>query len=81
VIFAMPKEHFCMMNKELIYTAFTRAAKKLHVVGSERMLDIARSNSCRRLRYTHVSKMVSHLSGETSDLRFKNTHLCNRYSS
>ena len=57
VIFLMPNDHRVMMSRELVYTAFTRAQKSLHVIGTKAMLTRASSKSIIETRYTNLVKL------------------------
>ena len=58
VLFIMAGEAQIMMNKELVYTAFTRAEKMLYIMGHSAMLRIAPTKSAVRKRYTNLIKFI-----------------------
>jgi exodeoxyribonuclease V alpha subunit len=47
-----------MMNKELIYTGFTRAEKNLYIFGSETTYGMASSRSAVRKRFTNLNNII-----------------------
>jgi len=65
-MFIMASEAQCMMSKELVYTAFTRAEKFLNVYGSKEMYKIAPTKSVVKKRYTNMNKIIQEFqTGET----------------
>jgi len=58
VVFIMASEADCMMSKELVYTAFTRAEKFLNVFGSKNMYNVAPTKSVVKKRYTNLNKII-----------------------
>jgi exodeoxyribonuclease V alpha subunit len=63
VVFVMSSQASIMMSKELIYTAFTRAAKQLHIFGHENMMRLAPTKSAISKRFTNMSKIIEELKG------------------
>jgi len=61
IIFVMSNEARIMMNKELVYTAFTRAEKHLDIFGHLDMLEVAPSKSIVRKRYTNFNSIIKQL--------------------
>lgn len=61
IIFVLPYEARIMMNKELIYTGFTRAEKFLALYGSIDMLRMAPQKSAIRKRYTNMNKIIEEI--------------------
>lgn len=59
ILFIMANEAQIMMSKELVYTAFTRAEKKLDIFGHNVMLRIAPTKSVIRKRYTNLVKLMT----------------------
>ena len=59
IIMMMSNESNVMMSKELIYTAFTRASKRLDVFGHLNMLRIAPTRSSVKKRYTNMIKIIN----------------------
>jgi exodeoxyribonuclease V alpha subunit len=58
VFFVMSNEARNMMSKELVYTAFTRAEKRLDVYGNIGMFHLAPTRSSIRKRYTNINKLI-----------------------
>ena len=58
IVFVMANEAQIMMSKELVYTAFTRAEKRLDIFGNEGMLRMAPTRSIVRKRYTNVKRII-----------------------
>lgn len=63
VVFMMVDKHRHMMSKELVYTAFTRAQKRLDVIGSRNMMGYAAGRSEVKKRYTHLRAIYDRLAG------------------
>jgi exodeoxyribonuclease V alpha subunit len=61
IVFIMASEAQIMMSKELVYTAFTRAEKKLDIFGHVNMLKLAPTRSVIRKRYTNFTRIVESL--------------------
>lgn len=68
VVFIMAEEAQVMMSKELIYTAFTRAAKNLDIFGHENMLRVAPTRSVISKRYTNTKQIIEELKSGTKVL-------------
>jgi len=58
VILPVLTQHFVMLQKNLLYTAMTRAKKLLILVGSKKALDISISNAKQVKRYTNLSNRI-----------------------
>lgn len=54
VVFVMLNDHRNMMSRELVYTAYTRAEKKLFVIGTYDMLALASRRSIIAARHTNL---------------------------
>lgn len=63
IIFAMPASDLGFLSRELIYTAMTRARKRLHVVGEAGVM-AAVSRSEIRKRHAGLAKMIRGMRGE-----------------
>ena len=61
IIFVMANEAQIMMSKELVYTALTRAERKLDIYGHMGMLRIAPTKSIVKKRYTNFSRILDGL--------------------
>lgn len=61
IVFIMANEAQIMMYKELVYTAFTRAAEKLDVFGDISMFRLAPTKSSINKRYTNFSQIIKSL--------------------
>lgn len=61
VIFIMLNEAMVMMNKELVYTAMTRASKKLEIYGHRQLFRFAPTKSVTRKRLTNIVNIVQEL--------------------
>lgn len=71
VVFLMIRDHYRMMNREHVYTAFTRAEKSLHVIGTEDMVRLAAAKSVIANRYTNMVLLYKKLLGEDIPLKFR----------
>jgi exodeoxyribonuclease V alpha subunit len=58
VILPILTQHFIMLNKNLLYTAITRAKKKLLLVGQKRALAMAVKNQKGEIRYSNLSNQI-----------------------
>jgi len=58
VLFVLTKSHKFMASRELVYTALTRAEKRVVIVGHEDMLYRAAKNSRIAVRHTNMTKMI-----------------------
>jgi exodeoxyribonuclease V alpha subunit len=58
VIFVTTRDHYIMMNRELVYTGITRAQKKVVLVGNMGMLSVATGKSISKKRFTSLSNMI-----------------------
>jgi exodeoxyribonuclease V alpha subunit len=78
IVFVAPNSHTIMMKKELVYTAMTRAASMLHVVGNARLIHNASKLSLIRARSTHTKEMIMIGTGNLviPDMVVRNLHLC-----
>jgi exodeoxyribonuclease V alpha subunit len=61
IVMIMSSEASIMMNKELVYTAFTRAEKNLYIYGSERMYNLAPTKSSIKRRFTNLNNIIKEL--------------------
>ena len=59
VILPVLTQHFVMLQKNLLYTAMTRAKKLLILVGTKKALDISISNAKQVHRYTNLANRIS----------------------
>jgi exodeoxyribonuclease V alpha subunit len=57
----MASEASVMMNKELVYTGFTRAEKHLHVFGHDHMYRLAPTRSSIKKRFTNLNNIIEEL--------------------
>lgn len=57
VIVVLTNEQYYMLKRNLIYTAITRAAELLIIVGSKRAVQLAVSNNAEQKRYTSLFKL------------------------
>jgi exodeoxyribonuclease V alpha subunit len=58
VILALHESHFMLLERQLLYTAVTRAKKLLLIVGSKRALAIACSRQTSKRRYTRLCELL-----------------------
>ena len=65
VMFVIVDEANRMMNKELVYTAMTRASRYLYLYGHINQFKIAPTKSVIRKRYTNINKIIKSI--ETSE--------------
>jgi exodeoxyribonuclease V alpha subunit len=59
IVFLASSEFQYMMNKELVYTAITRAEKLLHIIGDYNMIRLSANRSSIKTRYTHFNELNS----------------------
>jgi len=62
IIMLMSSEASIMMNKELVYTGFTRAEKHLYIYGNDHMYRLAPSRSSIKRRFTNLNNIIKELS-------------------
>ena len=62
VILPLMKQHFIMLQRNLLYTAITRAKEKLFIIGSVDAYSIAVKNNKTDVRRTNLSKKFKKLS-------------------
>lgn len=55
VVLSLQKEHFPMLQRNLLYTALTRGKKLVVVVGAKRALELAVQNAQHRERYSKLA--------------------------
>lgn len=58
VIIPVSMAHYIMLQRNLIYTAVTRAKERLYIIGQKRALAMAIHNADTRLRNTHLLKRL-----------------------
>jgi exodeoxyribonuclease V alpha subunit len=58
VVMPLHTQHFPMLQRNLLYTAVTRARRLVVLVGSRRALGIAIRDSCVRERYTGLAQRL-----------------------
>jgi len=58
IVMFMASEAQIMMNKELVYTGFTRAEKQLDIFGHEHMYRLAPSRSIIKKRFTNLVNII-----------------------
>lgn len=58
VILPMLTQHFVMLQRNLLYTALTRAKRLVIIVGSEKAVAIATRNRQAQLRYTRLAERL-----------------------
>lgn len=61
VILALHDSHYMLLEKQLLYTAVTRAKKLLIVIGSKRALSIASQRAISANRYTAIKEKIEKL--------------------
>ncbi|MPM65920.1 ATP-dependent RecD-like DNA helicase [bioreactor metagenome] len=61
VILTLLKEHFLMLERNLLYTAMTRAKKLLILIGGVRAVHTAVSNTRREVRYTRLQERLAEM--------------------
>jgi exodeoxyribonuclease V alpha subunit len=64
----MHTTHYPMLQRNLLYTAITRAKKLLVVVGTKKAVAIATKNDAVRRRYSHLSERLGPRGGEAQAL-------------
>lgn len=65
VILPIHTTHFPMLQRNLFYTAITRAKRLLVVVGTRKAVAIATKNDAFRRRYSHLRERVAAVGGTT----------------
>ena len=58
VVLSLQKEHFPMLQRNLLYTALTRGKKLVVVVGARRALELAVQNAKQRERYSKLAERL-----------------------
>ena len=66
VVLPVLTQHYVMLQRNLLYTAVTRAKKLVVVVGSEKAVGIAVRNNRSQLRYTRLDERLRELHRERS---------------
>ena len=61
VILPLMKQHFIMLQRNLLYTAITRAKEKLYIIGSVNAYSIAVKNNKTDIRRTNLAKKFKKL--------------------
>ncbi len=61
VILTLLKEHFLMLERNLLYTAMTRAKKLLILIGGVRAVHTAVANTRREVRYTRLQERLAEM--------------------
>lgn len=61
VILVLSTQHYMMLQRNLVYTAITRAKELLVLVGSKKALGLAVKNDKIRMRYTGLSERLQQL--------------------
>jgi exodeoxyribonuclease V alpha subunit len=69
VIFPVLTQHYIMLQRNLIYTALTRARKLAVIVGTRRALAIGIRNARTDQRYTRLAVRLKQMSGESTTTR------------
>jgi exodeoxyribonuclease V alpha subunit len=59
VILPVTTQHYLLLQRNLIYTAMTRARKLVILIGTKKALAIAINNNKPRLRYTYLSERLA----------------------
>ena len=67
VIVPMTTQHYLLLQRNLLYTAITRAKKLVVLIGTKKALAIAIRNNKQQLRYTYLSQRLA--SRETTSMR------------
>jgi exodeoxyribonuclease V alpha subunit len=69
VIMPLLTQHYIMLQRNLVYTAMTRARKLLIMIGTRRALAIALGNNTPMLRHTRLVQRLSLAPPESADER------------
>jgi exodeoxyribonuclease V alpha subunit len=59
IILPVSTQHYLLLQRNLIYTAMTRARKLVLLIGTKKALAIAINNNKPRLRYTHLRERLT----------------------
>jgi len=68
VIMPISTQHYVMLQRNLLYTAITRAKKLLVLVGTKQALTIAVNNNKSIRRYGHLSDRIIHEFSQAKDI-------------
>ena len=69
VLFILPSEASIMASKELVYTAMTRASKRLDIYGHMNIFRLAPTKSTIKLRYTNMNNIIKEFRENSKILR------------
>jgi exodeoxyribonuclease V alpha subunit len=58
VVLSLLKEHYPMLQRNLLYTALTRGKRLVVIVGSRRALELAVQNASQRERFTRLAERI-----------------------
>ena len=64
VVMPLTTQHYVMLQRNLLYTAFTRAREMIVLVGSRKALNLAVANDAVALRYTTLKQRLRNEVGE-----------------
>ena len=67
VILTLLSQHYMMLNRNLLYTAMTRAKKLLVIVGGRKALDMAVANFRTEVRYTRLIERIKNIASGIYD--------------
>ena len=59
VVIPLLTQHYIMLQRNLLYTAITRAKRLVVLVGSKRAIAIAIKNNKVQFRYTHLAQRLN----------------------
>ncbi len=54
----MTCQHYRLLQRNLLYTAVTRARRSCHIIGEMRAIETAARNNSARMRYTRLAEII-----------------------
>jgi len=73
VIMPLTTQHYIMLQRNLLYTAVTRAKELMILIGTKKALNIAVRNNKTAQRYTYLAERLRTLEGVSSQLNLPDT--------
>lgn len=58
VVIPMTCQHYRLLQRNLLYTAVTRARRSCHIIGEMRAIETAVRNNSARMRYTRLAEII-----------------------
>jgi exodeoxyribonuclease V alpha subunit len=73
VVMPLTTQHYIMLQRNLLYTAVTRAKELMILIGTKKALNIAVRNNKTAQRYTYLAERLRTLEGVSSQLNLPDT--------